>query len=109
MAEERGQFGGYQVVSLLGKDGMGEVFRVHDPKLGRDVAIKTLPRETASETEWLSRFRREARTLAALNHPNIAVIYGFEEADGQWPPDGKAVIYTRDADQGNLYAVENYK
>ena len=76
------RFGSYQVVSRLGKGGMGEVFRAHDPNLARDVAIKTLPRESAGESEWLARFRREARTLAALNHPTIAVVHGLEESEG---------------------------
>jgi Tol biopolymer transport system component len=60
---------------------MGEVYRAHDRKLGRDVAIKTLPHEFARDAERLSRLRREARTLASLNHPNIAAIYGLEESE----------------------------
>ena len=67
-------------MSLLGRGGMGEVFRAHDPRLGRDVAIKTLPAEFASDPERLSRFQREARTLASLNHTNIAAIYELEES-----------------------------
>ena len=61
---------------------MGEVYRARDTKLGRDVAIKILPRAFTSDPERLARFEREARMLAALNHPNIGAIYGLEEADG---------------------------
>ncbi|SPF44229.1 Serine/threonine protein kinase [Candidatus Sulfopaludibacter sp. SbA4] len=75
------QFGPYRVVSLLGAGGMGEVYRAHDTKLGRDVAIKTLPQEFARDPQRLSRFRREAQTLASLNHPNIGAIFGFEDSD----------------------------
>ena len=75
------KIGSYQVSSRLGAGGMGEVYRGHDSKLGRDVALKTLPRAFASHPERLARFRREARLLAALNHPNIAAIYGLEESD----------------------------
>src|SRR5215470_13242036 len=74
------QFGSFQITSLLGAGGMGEVYRAHDRKLGRDVAIKILPFEFASDPDRLARFRREARTLASLNHPNIAAIYGIEES-----------------------------
>ena len=73
---------GYHLEALLGAGGMGEVYRARDPKLGRDVAIKILPRAFTSDPDRLARFEREARMLAALNHPNICAIYGVEEADG---------------------------
>ena len=74
------QVGPYRILSPLGTGGMGKVYRARDTKLGRDVAIKTLPSEFARNPERLARLRREARTLASLNHPNIAAIYGLEES-----------------------------
>jgi serine/threonine protein kinase/Tol biopolymer transport system component len=74
--------GQYHVGPLIGSGGMGHVYRAHDCKLGRDVALKTLQTEFALDPEWLARFRREARTLASLNHPNIAAIYELEEFGG---------------------------
>jgi Tol biopolymer transport system component len=71
--------GPYEVVGPLGAGGMGEVYRARDVKLGRNVALKTLPEPVAADPERLGRFEREARTLAALNHSHIAQIYGFEE------------------------------
>ena len=71
--------GGYHLEALLGAGGMGEVYRARDAKLGRDVAIKILPRAFTSHPDRLARFEREARMLGALNHPNICAIYGFEE------------------------------
>ena len=73
--------GNYDVVAPLGAGGMGEVYRAHDARLGRDVAIKILPRAFTSDPERLARFEREARVLAALNHPHIAGIYGIEQAE----------------------------
>jgi serine/threonine-protein kinase len=74
------RLGPYEIVAPLGAGGMGEVYRAHDARLGRDVAIKALPTAFAADPERLARFRREAQTLASLNHPNIASIYGLEEA-----------------------------
>ena len=72
----------YEIMSLLGRGGMGEVYRAKDQKLGRDVAIKVLPEEFTKDSERVARFQREAKLLASLNHPNIAAIYGLEESDG---------------------------
>ena len=77
------QLGPYRIVGPLGSGGMGEVYRAHDGKLGRDVALKILPSEFARDAERLARFRREARTVASLNHPNIAAIYGLEECGAE--------------------------
>ena len=63
----------------FGAGGMGEVYRAHDTKLGRDVAIKVLPESFAQDAERMARFEREAQLLASLNHPNIATIHGLEE------------------------------
>jgi eukaryotic-like serine/threonine-protein kinase len=76
------RLGPYEIVALLGIGGMGEVYRARDTKLNREVAIKTLPESFAKDPERLARFSREAQVLAALNHPNIAHIHGFEESTG---------------------------
>jgi serine/threonine-protein kinase len=76
------RLGPYQIAALIGAGGMGEVYRAVDTNLSRDVAIKVLPESVAADADRLARFDREARTLAALNHPNIAVIYGVERAGG---------------------------
>jgi len=73
------RLGSYEVVAKLGEGGMGEVYRARDTKLDRDVALKILPESFASDPDRLMRFEREAKTLAALNHPNIAQIYGIEQ------------------------------
>jgi TolB-like protein len=73
--------GAYQVRSRLGSGGMGEVYLAHDTTLGRDVAIKRLPRAFTQDPDRLARFEREARVLAALNHPHIGAIYGVAETD----------------------------
>jgi serine/threonine-protein kinase len=76
------RLGPYEITARIGVGGMGEVHRARDTKLGRDVAIKVLPDAVGNDPDRLLRFGREARTLAALNHPHIAAIYGLEEADG---------------------------
>lgn len=75
------RLGTYEIQSPLGAGGMGEVYRATDTKLGRDVALKVLP-EMAHDAERLGRFRREAKVLAQLDHPNIVTIYSVEESDG---------------------------
>jgi serine/threonine protein kinase len=74
------RLGYYEVVAPIGAGGMGEVYQAHDTKLGRDVAIKVLPEAFAHDPERLSRFQREAKMLASLNHPNIATIHGLEQS-----------------------------
>ena len=74
--------GPYEVLSAIGAGGMGEVYRARDRTLQRDVAVKVLPEGFARDAQRVARFQREARTLAALNHPNIAAIYGVEEVGG---------------------------
>jgi len=74
------RFGQYEIVTLLGAGGMGEVYRARDSMLGRDVAIKVLPESVARDSDRLARFEREARVLATLNHPHVGAIYGVEDA-----------------------------
>jgi serine/threonine protein kinase len=80
--EPPARIGNYAVIGLLGAGGMGDVYRAHDARLHRDVAIKVLPAALAGDQERLARLEREARVLASLNHPHIAQVYGLEEADG---------------------------
>src|SRR5438034_67811 len=72
--------GPYEIVAPIGSGGMGEVYRARDTKLNRDVALKVLPEAFALDADRLARFKREALLLAALNHPHIAAIYGFEDS-----------------------------
>ncbi len=74
------RLGPYEIVELLGAGGMGEVYRAHDSKLARDVALKILAPRFAANSDWVARFEREGRFLASLNHPHIGAIYGFESA-----------------------------
>src|SRR6202045_4044998 len=76
------KLGSYRVSAQIGAGGMGEVYQAHDTKLGRDVAIKVLPEAFAHDADRLSRFEREAKLLASLNHPNIATIHGLEDSNG---------------------------
>ena len=76
------QLGPYEIEDTLGVGGMGEVYRAHDPRLRRSVALKILPPELALDSERSARFKREAQALAALSHPNIVTIYSVEEAAG---------------------------
>jgi protein kinase-like protein/WD40 repeat protein len=77
------RLGPYEVLGPLGAGGMGEVYRARDTRLGRDVAIKLLPTEVATDSERLARFRREAHLLASINHPHVAAVYGLEEQEGK--------------------------
>src|SRR5713101_4666994 len=73
------RLGPYEILAPIGAGGMGEVYRARDTRLKREVALKVLPDVFAGDTERMARFQREAEALAALNHPNIAQIYGVEE------------------------------
>jgi serine/threonine-protein kinase len=75
--------GPYRILALIGRGGMGHVFRAHDSKLHRDVALKVLPRAYEVDPDRMARFQREAQALAALNHPHVAAIYGIEESHGR--------------------------
>jgi serine/threonine protein kinase len=77
------RLGVYEITAQIGEGGMGQVYRARDTKLDRDVAIKILPEAFAQDADRLARFTREAKTLASLNHPNIAGIYGLEESPAE--------------------------
>src|SRR5215831_6274058 len=76
------QLGSYEITSLLGKGGMGEVYGAYDTRLNRTVAIKILPAHVAHESQSRERFQREARTVAALNHPHICTLHDIGTQDG---------------------------
>ncbi len=76
------RLGPYEITAQIGVGGMGEVYRATDTTLNRQVAVKVLPESLASDAERIARFERDAKTLASLNHPNIAQIYGFEKSSG---------------------------
>jgi serine/threonine-protein kinase len=77
------KLGPYEIVALLGRGGMGEVYRAHDPRLSRDVALKIVPEDLAGDPARMARFEREAKLLAALNHPQLGAIYGIENVNGR--------------------------
>ena len=76
------KLGTYEVIAQIGAGGMGVVYRARDSKLKREVALKVLPKAFAHDSDRMARFQREAEVLAALNHPNIATIYGLEHSNG---------------------------
>src|SRR5262245_30400699 len=76
------RLGSYEIIALIGKGGMGEVYRARDTTLKRQVALKLLPAELAADPDRIARFQREAEVLASLNHPNIAQIHGLEDGHG---------------------------
>src|SRR5262247_1468546 len=85
MSLNRGtRLGVYEVTAAIGAGGMGEVYRATDTNLGREVAIKVLPDAFAQDPERVARFEREAKTLASLSHPNIAIIHGLEKSQGTY-------------------------
>ena len=91
--------GAFDILGPLGAGGMGEVFRARDTRLDREVALKRLPATVAADPERLARFTREARLLAALNHPNIAQIHGLDESPAE--PECHTSCRTRNrADRG---------
>src|SRR4051794_10486681 len=77
------RLGPYDVLAKLGEGGMGEVYRAHDSRLKRDIALKLLPPALAADPDNIERFQREARAVAALSHPNIVTIHTVEEIDGR--------------------------
>src|ERR1700674_4011745 len=81
--ESGSRLGPYEITGAIGAGGMGEVYRAKDPRLGREVAIKVLPRELTGDPERLARFEREARSASALNHRNIVTIHDFSSRDGE--------------------------
>ena len=97
-------FGRYQLLDLLGRGGMGEVYRAHDTSTQRIVAIKLLPAHLASDPEFQRRFRREARVAASLNDPHVVPIHGYGEIDGRLYVDMRLVegrdLHTLITDEG---------
>jgi serine/threonine protein kinase len=92
----------YKILDSIGKGGMGEVYRAEDVRLGRQVALKILPPRMAESAELRTRFEREARALAALNHPGIVTIHSVEEAGAGWSPDGRS-LYVREKESTSVH------
>ena len=92
--------GPYEIVGRLGAGGMGEVYRARDTKLGRDVALKILPASMTADADRLTRFEREARLLATLNHPNIGAIYGLESRPSERPGEEGAPVLVLELIEG---------
>src|SRR5918994_3182386 len=86
------RLGAYEILAKLGEGGMGEVYRARDRRLDRDVALKVLPEAVATDPDRLLRFEREAKALAALNHPHIAQIYGLEDGPAEAGPHIRALV-----------------
>ncbi len=97
-----GDLGPYRIVSKLGAGGMGEVYRARDPRLDREVAIKVLPERFFEDPEMRSRFEREARLLASLNHPGIAAVHAFEEVPGASPSSTRHLLVMELVEGGTL-------
>jgi hypothetical protein len=98
------RIGPYDIVTLIGAGAMGEVYRARDTKLNRDVALKVLPPLFALDPDRVARFKREAQVLAALNHPNVAAIYGLEESNGL-----NAIVLEREGIHTGSGASGNYR
>lgn len=106
--------GHFRVLERVGEGAMGVVYRAHDPDLGRDVALKVLPEDLARDAERLRRFRREARALATVHHPSVAMIHGIEQSGSthflvlerghfvRWTPDGRHVIFRSPTERATL-------
>jgi Tol biopolymer transport system component len=100
------RLGAYEIVSLVGAGGMGEVFRARDTRLNREVALKVLPEAFAADADRLARFTREAQTLAALNHPHVAHIYGLERQEGgDGPGDAPIAVIVMELVEGEDLAA----